>query len=93
MPIGFIHDSQGKLRLNPDVRIQESVRQLFRIFRRTGSASATVKAMQRLSLAPLASSAGKRAALGLHGSAAQRRDKEQQLHEPLIAGGSLELAE
>ncbi len=51
------------------------------------------QAMQRLSLAPPASSAGKRAALGLHGSAAQRRDKEQQLREPLIAGGSLELAE
>jgi DNA invertase Pin-like site-specific DNA recombinase len=43
LPIGFIYDNQGKVRLDPDVRIQESIRQLFTTFRRTGSASATVR--------------------------------------------------
>ena len=34
------------MRLDPDVRVQESIRQLFRTFRRTGSATATVKAFR-----------------------------------------------
>jgi hypothetical protein len=34
------------VRLDPDARIQESIRQLFRTFRRTGSATATVKAFR-----------------------------------------------
>jgi len=46
LPIGFVYDKQGKVRLDPDVRIQESLRELFRTFRRTGSASATVKAFR-----------------------------------------------
>lgn len=50
LPIGFVYDGQGKLRLDPDVRIQESIRELFRTFRRTGSASATVKAFHEQGL-------------------------------------------
>jgi len=46
LPIGFVHDSEKRVRLDPDVRIQESIRQLFRVFRRTGSATATVKAFR-----------------------------------------------
>lgn len=46
LPIGFIYDAQGSVRLDPDARIQESIRQLFRTFRRTGSATATVKAFR-----------------------------------------------
>ena len=46
LPVGFVYDSQGRVRLDPDARIQESIRQLFRTFRRTGSASATVKAFR-----------------------------------------------
>jgi DNA invertase Pin-like site-specific DNA recombinase len=46
LPIGFIYDAQGSVRLDPDARVQESVRQLFRTFRRTGSATATVKAFR-----------------------------------------------
>ena len=46
LPIGFVHDPDGRVRLDPDARIQESVRQLFRTFRRTGSAMATVKAFR-----------------------------------------------
>jgi DNA invertase Pin-like site-specific DNA recombinase len=43
LPIGFVYDAERRVRLDPDVRVQESIRQLFRTFRRTGSASATVK--------------------------------------------------
>lgn len=46
LPIGFVYDNQGKVRLDPDLRVQESVRQLFRTFQRTGSATATVKAFR-----------------------------------------------
>lgn len=46
LPIGFVYDTEGRVRLDPDARIQESVRQLFRTFRRTGSATATVKAFR-----------------------------------------------
>lgn len=46
LPIGFVHDTEGRTRLDPDARIQESIRQIFRTFRRTGSATATVKAFR-----------------------------------------------
>jgi len=46
LPIGFVYDPAGHVRLDPDARIQESIRQLFRTFRRTGSATATVKAFR-----------------------------------------------
>lgn len=46
LPIGFVYDAQGGVCLNPDQRVQESIRQLFRTFRRTGSATATVKAFR-----------------------------------------------
>lgn len=50
MPIGFVHDPTGRVRLDPDLRIQDSVRQLLRTFERTGSASATVKAFREQGL-------------------------------------------
>ena len=43
LPIGFVYDAEGHVRLDPNTSIQTSVRQLFRTFRRTGSAVATVK--------------------------------------------------
>jgi DNA invertase Pin-like site-specific DNA recombinase len=46
LPIGFIYDAEGCVRLDPDASIQENIRQLFRTFQRTGSASATVKAFR-----------------------------------------------
>jgi hypothetical protein len=50
LPIGFAYDREGKVRLDPDLRIQESIRQLFKTFRRTGSASATVRAFREQGL-------------------------------------------
>jgi DNA invertase Pin-like site-specific DNA recombinase len=46
LPIGFVYDAERRVRLDPDARVQESVRQLFRTFQRTGSATATVKAFR-----------------------------------------------
>jgi DNA invertase Pin-like site-specific DNA recombinase len=46
LPIGFVYDADKRVQLDPDKRIQASLRLLFRTFRRTGSASATVKAFR-----------------------------------------------
>ena len=45
LPIGFVY-ADGRVRLDPDASVQESVRNLFRTFQRTGSAMATVKAFR-----------------------------------------------
>jgi DNA invertase Pin-like site-specific DNA recombinase len=50
LPIGFVYDAQRRVRLDPDARIQESIRQIFLMFRRTGSATATVKAFREQGL-------------------------------------------
>ena len=47
LPIGYVYDPEGRVRFDPDVRIQESIRHLFRTFRRTGSATATVKEFRK----------------------------------------------
>jgi DNA invertase Pin-like site-specific DNA recombinase len=41
--MGFVYNAEGKLVIDPDQQVQESVRVLFETFRRTGSAMATVK--------------------------------------------------
>jgi hypothetical protein len=41
--MGFVYNADGKLVLDPDQQVQQSVRVLFETFRRTGSAMATVK--------------------------------------------------
>jgi DNA invertase Pin-like site-specific DNA recombinase len=43
LPVGFVYDAQKRVRLDPDVRVQESIRLFFSTFQRTGSAIATVK--------------------------------------------------
>ena len=50
LPVGFVYDGRGRVHLDPDARIQESIRQLFRTFRRTGSATSTVKAFREQGL-------------------------------------------
>ncbi len=50
LPIGYVYDAEKHARMDPDARIQESIRQLFRTFRRTGSATATVKAFREQGL-------------------------------------------
>jgi DNA invertase Pin-like site-specific DNA recombinase len=50
LPIGFVYDADKHVLLDPDKRIQDTVRLLFRTFRRTGSATATVKAFREQKL-------------------------------------------
>jgi DNA invertase Pin-like site-specific DNA recombinase len=43
LPIGFVYDAAGRVVLDPDQQVQETVRLLFATFARTGGARATVK--------------------------------------------------
>jgi DNA invertase Pin-like site-specific DNA recombinase len=43
LPIGFLYTSDARVVLDPDRQVQETIHSLFRTFRRTGSAMATVK--------------------------------------------------
>lgn len=47
VPTGFTHAPDGTVVLDPDSRVQESVRLLFATFRRAGTACATVKSFRR----------------------------------------------
>lgn len=50
LPIGFVYDADHRVRFDPDARIQKTLRLLFQTFRRTGSATATVKAFRKQGL-------------------------------------------
>jgi DNA invertase Pin-like site-specific DNA recombinase len=50
LPIGFVYDNTGRVRMDPDARVQDMVHQLFRTFSQTGSAMATVKAFREQGL-------------------------------------------
>ena len=50
LPIGFVYDADKRACLDPDKRVQDTLRLLFRTFRRTGSAMATVKALREQKL-------------------------------------------
>ena len=43
VPVGFVYDAAARVTLDPDQRVQETIRTFFQTFRRTGSATATVK--------------------------------------------------
>lgn len=42
LPVGFVYEAEGRVLLNPDEQVQQSVRLLFETFRRVGSAHRTV---------------------------------------------------
>ena len=46
LPIGFCYDANDRVILDPDRQVQETIRTFFRTFRRTGSATATVKSFR-----------------------------------------------
>ena len=46
LPVGFVYDTAGRVGLDPDRQVQETLRAFFQTFRRTGSATATVKAFR-----------------------------------------------
>src|SRR5256884_3919185 len=43
LPVGFVYDTAGRVVLDPDQRVQETLRAFFDLFRRTGSCLAVVK--------------------------------------------------
>lgn len=43
LPVGFVYDEVGHVRLHPDAQVRRSIDLLFATFRRTGTAGATVK--------------------------------------------------
>jgi hypothetical protein len=43
LPVGFVYDAAGRVTLDPDQRVQDTIRTVFDTFRRTGSATAIVK--------------------------------------------------
>jgi len=43
VPIGFVYDAAGRVVFDPDQQVQQTLRVVFETFRRTGSATATVK--------------------------------------------------
>lgn len=43
LPVGFEYDEEQQVRLDPDRRVQEAIRLLFRTFRRTGTALSVVR--------------------------------------------------
>lgn len=50
LPVGLVYDSQGRVALDPDKQVQESIRLFFETFRRTASASATARSFRRQGL-------------------------------------------
>lgn len=46
LPVGFVYDVAGRVTLDPNQQVQETIRAFFQTFRRTGSATATVKAFR-----------------------------------------------
>ena len=50
LPIGFRYDTAGRVVLDPDRTVQDSLRVFFETFRQTGSATATVKAFREQGL-------------------------------------------
>src|SRR5215471_3091326 len=50
LPVGLVYDSAGRVALEPDLQVQEAVRTFFETFRRTGSATGTVRSFREQGL-------------------------------------------
>jgi len=46
VPVGFVYNAAGRVTLDPDHQVQETIRAFFDTFRRTGSATGIVKAFR-----------------------------------------------
>jgi DNA invertase Pin-like site-specific DNA recombinase len=86
LPIGFQYDANNRVVFDPDKQVQQTLRTFFQTFRRTGSASATVKAFRQQGL-PFPRRARSGAAKGetLWGELEHARALEI-LHNPRFAG-------
>jgi DNA invertase Pin-like site-specific DNA recombinase len=47
LPVGLVYDAAAKVVLDPDQSVQDALRQFFETFRRTGSATATVRSFRQ----------------------------------------------
>ena len=47
LPVGLVYDLQGRVALDPDQQVQQTLRTFFQTYERTGSAMATVKFFRR----------------------------------------------
>jgi DNA invertase Pin-like site-specific DNA recombinase len=50
LPVGLVNNGSGKVVLDPDVQVQAAVRTFFETFRRTGSATSTVRSFREQGL-------------------------------------------
>lgn len=50
LPVGLVYDATAKVTLDPDQAVQQAIHQFFDTFRRTGSATATVRAFREQGL-------------------------------------------
>src|ERR1700730_19182804 len=50
LPVGLVYDSTNKVVLDPDLQVQAALRTFFEIFRRTGSATSTVRSFREQGL-------------------------------------------
>jgi DNA invertase Pin-like site-specific DNA recombinase len=50
LPVGLVYDGAGKVVFEPDLAVQEAIGQFFETFRRTGSATATVRSFRERGL-------------------------------------------
>lgn len=86
LPVGMVYDATEQVILDPDQQVQNSIHHLFRMFQRTGSASATVKAFrdQKL-LFPRRPRYGPQKGELVWGALTHNRAR-QVLHNPRYAG-------
>ena len=86
LPVGLIYDAQDRVVLDADRQVCGSVHLFFRTFRRTGSASATVKAFREQGLLfPRRLRSGPRKGELIWGALTHSRTR-QVLHNPRYAG-------
>ncbi|MFH0944133.1 MAG: recombinase family protein [Planctomycetota bacterium] len=86
LPIGLLHDEQGRVILDPDRQVQESIRLFYQTFFRLGTALATVRLFrQQHLLFPRRVKGGSRHGELLWGSLNVGR-AVQLLHNPRLAG-------
>lgn len=86
LPVGFVYDGQGRVVLDPDKQVQQSVHLLFATFSRTGAAHATIKHFRKQGLLfPARVASGPRKGELIFGALSLGR-VSSILHNPWYAG-------
>lgn len=86
LPVGFVYDHEGKVRLDPDEMVRGAIRHLFETFRRTGTVYATVRCFRREGLTfPRRPRHGPRQGKNIQGPLTYSQ-AQQILHNPRYMG-------